>query len=149
MALYVPAGRRRRNVILGLVGALVVGLVLGGVVGRLTAPTLSDKVASVQDSAREVTARIRATPIEYQKQLRGSDEFRAGGTVGQSLQHARASLRSAVSEAEWLGPAQRQELDAALEPLIDAATDKVATDRYQELVETAATRIETNFGIDT
>ena len=43
MALYVPAGRRRRNVILGLVGALIVGLIIGGVIGRVTAPTVSDR----------------------------------------------------------------------------------------------------------
>ncbi len=149
MALYVPAGRRRRNLILGLVGVLIVGLLLGAVIGRLTAPTLSDQVSSVQDSAREITARIRATPIEYQKQLSGSTEFRSGGTVGQSLGEAQATLRDAVSDAEWLGPSQRQELDASLDALVAAAKQKVAADRYNELVENAATRIETGFGIDT
>ncbi len=149
MALYVPAGRRRRNLILGLVGALIVGLLLGAVVGRLTAPTLSDQVSSVQDSAREITARLRATPIEYQKQLSGSSEFRGGGTVAQSLAEAQATLRDAVRDAEWLGPTQRKQLDAALDPLVASAKVKVPTDRYNELVETAATRIETGFGIDT
>ncbi len=50
MALYVPAGRRRRNFIIGLVGALIVGLIIGALLGRVSAPTVSDKVSSVQDS---------------------------------------------------------------------------------------------------
>ena len=114
MALYVPAGRRRRNLILGLVGALIVGLVIGGVLGRVTAPTLSDKVASVRDSASEVTARLQATPIEYEKQLAGSTEFQKGGTVVQSLTDAQQSLRSALDDAVWLSPRQRTTIEHSL-----------------------------------
>jgi hypothetical protein len=149
VALYVPAGRRRRNVIIGLVAALVVGLILGGVIGRLSAPSLEDKVASVQDSAREVTARIRSTPNEYEKQLSGSAQFRSGGTVEQSLREARTALRNAVSDAAWLGPSQRTELNAALDPVVQAAQDKVTAVRYQQVVDDAARRIEAGFGIDT
>jgi hypothetical protein len=149
VALYLPAGRRRRKVIIGLVGALVVGLLMGDVIGRLTAPTLEDKVTSAQDTARQVTARIRSTPNEYQKQLSGSDQFRSGGTVEQSLVAARTTLRNAVSDAVWLGPSQRRELDAALAPVIDAARHKVIETRYRQLVEAAARRIDTGFGIDT
>jgi hypothetical protein len=135
--------------ILALVGALVVGLVLGGVVGRLTAPSVSDKVASVQDSARAVVARVRSTPNEYAQQLRGSNEFRGGGSVLDALNGARTSLRSAASDAVWLGRSQRTALDASLDPVVTAARDKVPADRYSQVVEAAAKRIETAFGIDT
>lgn len=148
MALYVPSGRRRRNLILGLVGALVVGLLIGGIVGRVTAPTVSDRVASVRDSAREVTARLRATPLEYEQQLSGSSEFRGGGSVLDSLADARKDLRSTLGDAVWLGPAERREIEATLDQVIAGAREKVAAARYKELVDDAATRIDTALGAD-
>jgi hypothetical protein len=146
VALYVPAGRRRRNVILGLVGALIVGLLIGGVIGRVTAPTVSDRVASVRDSAREVTARLRATPIEYRKQLRGSNEFRAGGTVVDSLTSARSSLQSTIDDAVWLSDAQRQEIEDVLAVLLSAARAKVTAQVYAALVDESATKIDAALG---
>ena len=147
MALYVPAGRRRRNLILGLVGALIVGLVIGGVLGRVTAPTLSDKVASVRDSASEVTARLQATPIEYEKQLAGSTEFQKGGTVVQSLTDAQQSLRSALDDAVWLSPRQRTTIERRLDDLLALARARVPAARYQDAVATTATFIESSLGI--
>jgi gas vesicle protein len=148
VALYVPAGRRRRNLILGLVGALIVGLVIGGIVGRVTAPTVSDKVSTVQNSAREITARLQATPIEYAKQLSGSSEFKRGGTVLQSLEDAQQSMNGALDDAVWLGPSQRKELEDALGAVITGAKAKVPAARYEKLVTDAATRINEGFGID-
>jgi hypothetical protein len=146
LALYVPAGRRRRNVMLGLAGALVVGLVIGGVLGRVTAPTVSDRVASVQDSAREVTSRLRATPIEYEKQLSGSSEFRAGGTVVQSLTDAQSSLESALDDAVWLSAAQRQKIEHPLGKLLIAARAKVSAKVYADMVEEVATKLDAALG---
>jgi hypothetical protein len=146
VALYVSAGRRRRNVIVGLVGALVVGLLIGGGVGRITAPSVSDRVASVRDSAREVTARIRATPIEYRKQLSGSTEFEQGGTVVQSLTDAQASLRSTLDDAVWLTPAQRKVIEDELDALLRAARAKVTAKVYSSLVDEVATKIDADFG---
>lgn len=148
MALYVPAGRRRRNVILGLVGALIVGLLIGGAIGRITAPTVSDRVASVRDSAREVTARLRATPIEYRQQLRGSSEFRAGGAVVDSLTGARSSLQSVLDDAVWLSAAQRQEIVHALDDLLAAARAKVTAREYTSMVEEVARKIDAALGSD-
>lgn len=148
MALYVPAGRRRRNLILGLVGALIVGVLLGGVVGRVTAPTVSDKVSSAQDSAREITARLQATPIEYAKQLSGSTEFKSGGTVVQSLTDAQKAMAAALDDAVWIGPMQRKDLEDALGAVITGARAKVAAARYQKLVDDAVARIAVGFGMD-
>jgi hypothetical protein len=148
VALYVPAGRRRRNVIIGLVGALIVGLIIGALIGRASAPGVSDKVASVQDSARTVTARLQATPIEYQKQLEGSTEFKSGGTVLQSLTDAQATLKGALDDAVWLGPSQRTDIEDALDAVVTAAKAKVAAATYEKLVRTAVARIETGLGID-
>ena len=148
MALYVPAGRRRRNVIIGLVGALIVGLIIGGLIGRASAPGVSDRVSSVQDSARAVTARLQATPTEYQKQLEGSTEFKSGGTVVQSLTDAQSTLGRTLDDAVWLGPAQRKDIEDAVDALVNAAKAKVSATAYEKLVTTAVTRIETGLGID-
>jgi hypothetical protein len=148
VALYVPAGRRRRNAILGLVGALIVGLVIGGVLGRATAPTVSDRVASIRDSARAVTSRLRATPLEYEKQLSGSSEFRAGGTVVQSLTDAQSSLESALADAVWLSAAQRREIEHPLDELVTAARTKVTAKVYAAMVEAVATKIDAALGSD-
>jgi uncharacterized membrane-anchored protein YhcB (DUF1043 family) len=145
--LYVPAGRRRRNLILGLVGALVVGVIIGIAVGRVTAPTVGDKVSSVQSSADEVTARLRATPVEYRQELQGSSEFRRGGTVLDGLAEARTSLDTTLADATWLGRTQRRDADAALAALVDAARAKVAADRYAQLVDASANRIDAVFGL--
>jgi hypothetical protein len=148
VALYVPAGRRRRNLILGLVGALVLGLVLGAVAGRATAPTLSDRVSSAQDSVREITARVQATPVEYDKELSGSTEFAQGGTVVQSLTSARRSLTGVLDDAAWIGPTQRKQMEDALAAVIAGARAKITGARYQKLVDAAVTRIEVGFGMD-
>jgi hypothetical protein len=146
VALYVSAGRRRRNVILGLVGSLAVGLLIGGAVGRVTAPTVSDRVASVRDAAREVTARLRATPLEYRKQLRGAPEFRAGGTVVQSLTDAQVSLRSAIADAVWLSATQRREIEHRFDELVTAARAKVTAKAYTAMVQEVATKIDAALG---
>jgi len=148
VALYVPAGRRRRNLVLGLAGALIVGLVIGVVVGRATAPTVDDRVSSVQDDARAVTGTLAATPIEYAKQLAGSSEFRRGGGVDQALLSARTDLQAALRDATWLGPSQRTVATDALDAVVAAERARVSETRYQEVVDTAAATISRTFGID-
>jgi hypothetical protein len=147
VALYVPAGRRRRNIILGLVGAVIVGLIIGAVLGRVTAPTIDDKVSSVQDTVRAVTARIRATPIEYEKQLNGSTEFRGGGTVAQSLSDAQQSLNGALDDAVWMGGSQRNEIKGSMAALLATAKSKTSAARYEKLAEETAAALESSFGI--
>lgn len=148
MALYVPAGRRRRNLILGLVAAVVIGLVIGAFVGRLTAPTVDGRVTTVQDDARAVVGALAATPNEYRKQLGGSTEFRGGGGVDDALTTARGSLVAALDDAPWLGPNLRRGATTALDAVVAAARAKVSAARYDAAVARASARIETVFGID-
>lgn len=148
MALYVPAGRRRRNLALGLAGALIVGLVIGVAIGRVTAPTVDDRVGAVQDDARAVTGTLAATPNEYAKQLAGSSEFRRGGGVDQALTSARHDLDAALDDASWLGPSQRATATGALDAVVAAERDRVAEARYQQAVDAAVATISRTFGID-
>ncbi len=104
MALYMPAARRRRRLILALLAALIVGGVVGGFTGRNLAPSLGDRVGDVQDQARAVTSELRAMPINYEKERAGGAEFRRGGGVADALDRAHSDLRSALDAAPWLGP---------------------------------------------
>ena len=148
MALYVPAGRRRRNLILGLVAAVVVGLVIGAVLGRVTAPTVDDRVTTVRDDARAVIGALTATPTEYRQQLEGSTEFSRGGGVDDALTTARSSLVAALDDATWLGPNLRREATSALDAVVAAERAKASQARYEAAVARATNRIETVFGID-
>jgi hypothetical protein len=148
MALYVPAGRRRRNLIVGLVAAVVVGLVTGALIGRVTAPTVDDRVTTVQDDARSVVGAVAATPNEYRQLLAGSNEFRGGGGVDDALTSARSSLVAALDDAIWLGPNLRREATDAMDAVVAAERAKVSQARYEAAVARATSRIETVFGID-
>ena len=52
VALYIPASRRRRQTIVFVVAALVVGSILGVIAGRASQPSVTDRVHSVQEKAR-------------------------------------------------------------------------------------------------
>jgi hypothetical protein len=147
MALYVPAGRRRRNLVIGLVAVGVVALVVGLLLGRATAPTVDDRVASVRDDARAVVGALAATPNEYRKQQEGSTEFRAGGGVDQALVSARAELQAALDDAPWLGALDRRAALASLDAVREAERAGVTRARYDAAVQEASDRIQRIFGI--
>ena len=150
MALYVPAGRRRRNLILGLVGALVVGLVIGGVPrpGHRR-PMLSDKVAKRARLGERGDRAVQATPIEYEKQLAGSTEFEKGGTVVQSLTDAEPVVAVRPRRRGLAEPAAAHDHRASAGNRLGSPrrAAKVAAARYEDAVATTATFIESSLGI--
>lgn len=148
MALYMPASRRRRRLVLGLVAALVVGGVIGALIGRGLAPSLGDRVGDVQEQARAVGSELRAMPINYEKERAGSAEFRAGGGVADALDRAHAELQSALDAAVWLGPSARSEAETAFTAVVDARRRRVPPTRFDAVVQRSADRIDAVFGID-
>jgi hypothetical protein len=148
MALYVPAGRRRRNVAIALIAVALVAVVIGFLLGRVTAPTVDDRVSDVQADARSVVGTLAATPNEYRKEQAGSTEFRAGGGVDQALAGAERSLDAALDDAAWLGTSLRREATDALDTVRAAAQASVPAGEYRTAVTRASVRIEQVFGID-
>jgi hypothetical protein len=148
MALYVPAGRRRRNLAIALVATALVAVVIGFLLGRVSAPTVDDRVSDVQAEARAVVGTLAATPNEYRQEQSGSTEFRAGGGVDQALTGARRSLDTALDDAPWLGTALRREAVDALDRVGTAARASVPAEEYSAAVSRASARIEQVFGID-
>ena len=148
MALYVPAGRRRRNLAIALIATALVAVVIGFLLGRVTAPTVDDRVSDVQAEARAVVGTLAATPNEYRQEQAGSTEFREGGGVDQALAGAMRSLDAALDDAPWLGTALRREATDALGTVEAAARASVPPDEYSGEVTRASARIEQVFGID-
>jgi hypothetical protein len=148
MALYVPAGRRRRNLAIALIATGLVAVVIGFLLGRVTAPTVDDRVSDVQTDARVVVGTLAATPNEYRQEQAGSTEFREGGGVDQALAGARRSLDAALDDAPWLGTALRREATDAVDAVSTAARASVPAEEYSTAVTRASARIEQVFGID-
>jgi F0F1-type ATP synthase membrane subunit b/b' len=147
MALYVPPGRRRRRLWLAVGGALAVGVVVGVVLGRVTAPTVDDRVRSVHDDAAAAVAQLEALPVEYAQQLAGGEEFREGGATD-AVDRAREQLDEAIGDAPWLTATQIDALHGALEDVRTAAEEEVDAERFDEVVAAATNAIQEVFGAD-
>ena len=149
MALYVPAGRRRRRLIIGLVLAVVVGLVVGFGLGRVTATTTSDDVASVQDQARNAVGALRSTPTEYSQAAAGATaEFANGGGASDGINRVEAQVKDALGAAPWLGPASRAAALKAVADVRSVAAQKGSPDEFASAVNDASDQLEAIFGID-
>jgi hypothetical protein len=146
MAMYIPPGRRRRRLALAIGAAVVVGLVIGAIVGRATAPSIEDKVQSARDDAAAAIAQLQALPIEYQKQLSGNAQFQRGGGVDDALARTRAQLDSAISDAPWITPSQIDMVHAAIDGLRADARKKVAGATFEHDLDQATETITNVFG---
>ena len=108
MALYIPASRRRRRVIVVGVAALVAGILIGLLVSRVATPSIDDQVGSKQREAEQLIARLDGLNLEYQQ----------SGAAGASGEDARegaldaargisADTQDLVDDLPWLSDAQR------------------------------------------
>ena len=147
MALYVPAGARRRRVILALVGGVVVGLIVGYLVGRATSPDLADEVAEVQDLAVDATTALQRIPIEYEQAVAG-EGGESTDTITGALDRASAQLDDAYAAAIWLpdggvraGPTRRS---TELAALVAAGADP---SEFEAAVDALVAEIEATFAI--
>jgi hypothetical protein len=146
MAMYIPPTRRRRRLLLWIGASLVVGLVLGGILGRVTAPTVEDKVASVRDDAAAAIAQLQALPIEYEKQLSGNAQFEKGGGVDDALARTRSQLDDAIADAPWITATQIDDVHQAIDDLRDDAKNEVDGATFQRNLDQATETITTVFG---
>ena len=100
MALYVPAARRRRRVVIFAVVALVLGVVLGVVVGRVTAPTVDDRLASVRKSAQQTAAGLRVIAIHDESDTVSNQTANSGAEL--VLKQTRSELKREFDDAPWI-----------------------------------------------
>lgn len=136
MALYIPAGRRKRNTMIVAAAALVLGVALGWAVGRAQAPTVADRVAAVQRDADDLVSRVGALPIEYEQGFAGSvDSIEKGVLVAlATVQHDTVVL---LDRAPWIAQSGRNRALDAVAAVKQAAQDRVAPARFATVVRAA------------
>ena len=143
MALDIPAGRRRRRLGLFTGGALVAGLVVGALLGRVTAPTVEDRLSSVRDDARATAAGLRVIAI-HDESATVPDQAGDQG-VELVLRETREQLGGEFDDAPWITLVQREALFKALDAL-ESQDDKTSA-AFGRDAESLAKKIETTFGV--
>jgi hypothetical protein len=147
VALYIPAGQRRRRLIIVGVVAAVLGLTLGAFLGRATAPTTADTVDSVQSEAQSIRARLQSLPIEYEKVLAGDPQYANGGGPADALVVISADTAALAKRAEWLSDAQRTAVVAGVDSAQEVAAAKAPASEFESAIADATTAVEQTFGL--
>ena len=143
MALYIPAGRCRRRTLYIGIGALVVGLALGALFGRASAPTISDKVHSVQNDARRTAASLRVIAVHDETGAISTQGNRDAG-IALVLSNTRKDLKNEFARAVWLAPEARSALLDDLD-VLEAMPDHGSA-AFGAAADNLAGNIETTFG---
>jgi hypothetical protein len=149
MALYVPVSRRRRRVIGITAVALVVGLLLGLVLGRLFRPSVQDEVDARQRDTQQLVARLDGLALEYEQT----------GTAGQAASDARegsvdaargisADARKLLDDVPWLGERQRAEAVSAVQEVQAAIESNASVDDVKHLVDDAESALQNAVGLE-
>jgi hypothetical protein len=146
MALYTPQAQRRRRLVILAVAAFLLGGVLGGFAGRLTAPTPADRVADVREQARQTSSQLRVLSLHVEA---GAASLGAGGDAGAglALQRADDDLTRALEQAPWITAERRNTLRTHLHELERAASVGAATKPFAVDVDRLASDIDTTFGL--
>jgi hypothetical protein len=144
MAVYAGQAKRKRATYLIAAAALVVGLVLGILIGRATAPTIEDKIADGRAGGRDLVTALQVLPLEYQQAQSGSE---GTALIGDTVERSVARLNDALDGAPWLGPAQRRIATQAVQSVKSAATQNVAAAQFKSTVDQASSQIAQVFGI--
>ena len=145
MAIYIPRARRRRNLILVAVAGVVVGLVLGAVFGRASAPTVEGRVRSVRNEARDIAAQLRVVSFH---ESQATQSLNANGDAGAdlALRRTEANVRQLLRRAPWVGTKTGTDLLADTVALRAEAPGQARTEAFGRKVDALAGRIESTFG---
>jgi hypothetical protein len=146
MALYTPQAQRRRQLVIFVIAAFILGGVLGGLAGRFTAPAPADRVSAVREQARQTSSQLRVLSLHVEA---GAASLGTGGDAGArlALQRADADLTRALDQAPWITAQSRTALSTHLHDLERTASSGAATKPFAAGVDTLATEIDTTFGL--
>ena len=144
MAVYQPPSRRRRLSYGLAIAALVIGLLAGVGFGRLTAPTVDDKVDDARASARDLVAGLRVLPLEYEQAASGSSET---AQIEDTVERAAAQLPGTLEAAPWLSRAQRRSARAAVGAIETSARAHDAPARFEATTQRSVTTLQSIFGL--
>ena len=148
MARYIPISRRRRNAALVAGAALLVGIVLGWLVGKQSAPSVSSAVHDAQQQAADIAVQLQRLPIEYQQAIDGGGEDSIQAGVVAPLDDIQASATNAFDDAPWIASATRANAQDSIAQVRQDALDKVSADEFETAVNDAADAIRSAFGLE-
>jgi hypothetical protein len=148
VARYIPISRRRRNAALVAGAALLVGIVLGWLVGKQSAPSVSSAVHDAQQQAADIAVQLQRLPIEYQQAIDGGGEDSIQAGVVAPLDDIQASATNAFDDAPWIASATRANAQDAIAQVRQDALDKVSADEFETAVNDAADAIRSAFGLE-
>jgi len=148
VARYIPISRRRRNAALVAGVALLVGIVLGWLVGKQSAPSVSSAVHDAQQQAADIAVQLQRLPIEYQQAIDGGGEDSIQAGVVAPLDDIQASATNAFDDAPWIASVTRANAQDAIAQVRQDALDKVSADEFETAVNDAADAIRSAFGLE-
>jgi len=147
MAVYVPHARRRRRLLVVAAAAFLLGGLLGGLVGRLTAPTPAERVAAVQEQARQVSAQLRVLSLHAETGAASQGSGDGGAVL--ALQRADTVLGRALGQAPWIPARQGNALRDRLHELERSAAADARSPAFAAGADRLAHDIDTGFGLAT
>jgi hypothetical protein len=146
MALYVPSGARRRRLVIGIVGGLLVGLVIGFLAGRASSPGLADDVAEVQGRAVDATTALQRIPIEYEQALAG-EGGESTAAISAAIERAMGQLADAYAEAIWLDDNAASATNGSFDELTALVVDEADLAEVEAAIDGLVAQIETTFAV--
>jgi hypothetical protein len=146
MALYTPRSQRRRNTLLLSLATLVLGAALGVLGGRLTAPTVDDRVVAVQGQARQITSQLRVLSLHSEA---GASSLGASGDAGadRALQRVGTDLTNAFDQAPWIPAAERDKLRGGVQDLERRAPTEASHPEFGKAAGQLADDVDKTFGL--
>ena len=144
MAVYMSPNRQRRRIVGAAAIALLVGVILGVVIGRLTATSVDDEINASRKRGAAVGAALRTLPIEYE-QLRGGTGGKSQVGFDDAVQRIVDQLTQALQKAPWIGPSAHDQAITDIEAVQQAAMSNASPDAFRAAVEKAAASIEDVF----
>jgi hypothetical protein len=145
MAIYVPRARRRRNTILVGVAGLVLGAVLGGLMGRASAPTVEDRVRSVRAEARDIAAQLRVVSL-HEGENAASLGVTGDAGADLALRRTEDNLKRLFRRTPWVPGKTGADLLSDTVALRASAPGQARTEAFGKQIDALADRIEATFG---
>jgi len=147
MALYIPASKRRRRVVVIAVVAVLAGLVIGLLIGRLTAGSVDDAVRSKQNAAEDVVARLDGLGLEYQQAVGG------GASASDAREGARdaaagivATTSDLVGSMSWVPDSERTSVIAAVKAVQTGVEQALPPARLTAVIKRAEAAVRAAAG---
>jgi hypothetical protein len=151
MSLYRQAGRvATRTLALSAAGAIVIGLIGGFALGRLTAakPTLADKIAETRSALRPAEQGIDLVATEYAQAVRGGKVVAPTeyGAAEADVKRVRDTVAAARADLGALNPARATAFAAAVAALDTAVRTKLDAGEVQRRSDAARQALGAVFG---